>query len=121
MALLFIKNLKAKTTLGINGFEQAILSDILLDINFEVDITKIAQFDNLNKAIDYDQLAQDTIQWLSSQKTNLLETLAKNLLDFIYSRYPISKIKLSITKLKAINNSTDVTIVVEQNSNLAVS
>ncbi|NQY42846.1 MAG: dihydroneopterin aldolase [Legionellales bacterium] len=117
MAWISIKKLRAKTTLGVNKFEQAILSDIDLDLSYKLELDKITQHDDLGYTIDYANLSSNISEWLSIQKTNLLETLAANLLEYICDQYSIKSIKLSVTKIRAIDNKTDVTISLEKNLN----
>lgn len=114
MELICIDNLIAKTTLGVNKFEQAILSDVIINLAFRTDITKIAKSDNLIDTVDYDVLSTDIINWLEVQSHELLETLANSMTKYIFDHYPLDWISLSITKVKAIRNKFDVTIKIEK-------
>ncbi len=114
MNYITISNLKASTTLGVYDFEKAIKTNIVLTINYKIDIEKAAKNDDISDAIDYHSLSNDILQWLDSKKTNLLETLANNLVEYIQQNYPITWIELSITKIAAINNNCNVTIKLER-------
>ena len=112
--LIKIKQLTAKTTIGVHNLEQQILSKVILDLDIAIDTKSIAQHDNIEQTLNYHSLAYELTQWLEKQKYYLLDTLIEKTAEYLITKYAISYLKLSMSKPKIVDNTESVTICIER-------
>lgn len=115
--LIKIKQLSAKTTIGVHNFEQQILSKITLNLDLAIDTKKIAVHDNIEKTINYHSLIKDLVDWLSKQKYYLLDTLIEKTAAYLITTYSIPWLKISMSKPGIIDNTESVSICIERQKN----
>jgi len=79
--------------------EQIVGNRFLVDIWIETDMSKPAVTDNLNDAINY-QIAYKLVRKEMEKKSNLLEHIAKRILDTLFeSLEGIEKARVKISKM----------------------
>lgn len=111
---LSIQGLKLTTTIGAYDWEQHIEQVVLVDIDLWLDITKVAESDDLICALDYVQFTQFLQEAIHQQRYKLLETLTIFLYQHITLHYPqITAGKLTVHKPTALTTAKDVAISIE--------
>jgi dihydroneopterin aldolase len=79
--------------------EQIVGSKFRVDIKIKTGCTKAAETDNLDDALNY-QNVYEIIHQEMGTKSKLLENIAKRILDALYSKFSeIKKVRLKISKL----------------------
>jgi len=79
--------------------EQIVGNRFLVDLWIETDMSKPAETDNLNDAVNY-QVAYKLIRKEMEKKSNLLEHIAKRILDTLFeSLEGIEKLRVKISKM----------------------
>jgi len=79
--------------------EQIVGNRFLVDLWIETDMSKPAETDNLNDAVNY-QVAYKLIRKEMEKKSNLLEHIAKRILDTLFeSLEGIDKLRVKISKM----------------------
>ena len=79
--------------------EQIVGNRFLVDLWIETDMSKPAETDNLNDAVNY-QVAYKLIRKEMEKKSNLLEHIAKRILDTLFeSLEGIEKLRIKISKM----------------------
>ena len=79
--------------------EQIVGNRFLVDLWIETDMSKPAETDNLNDAVNY-QVAYKLIRKEMEKKSNLLEHIAKRILDTLFeSLEGIEKVRVKISKM----------------------
>ena len=79
--------------------EQIVGNRFLVDLWIETDMSKPAETDNLNDAVNY-QVAYKLIRKEMEKKSNLLEHIAKRILDALFeSLEGIEKVRVKISKM----------------------
>ena len=79
--------------------EQIVGNEFRVDIKIKTDFNMAALSDDLKEALNY-QTVFEIIQKEMEQKSNLLENIAKRILDSLYLNFPeIKKAKLKISKM----------------------
>jgi len=111
---LCLEGIKAKTTIGVHAWEQAIQQTVFIDLELAVDTKKAAKQDSLEDAIDYDKLTQSVIHYLAESHCQLIETLAERLAEFIQHHFSIAWLRLSLSKPSALSSAKNVTVVIER-------
>ena len=79
--------------------EQIVGNRFLVDLWIETDMSKPAETDNLNDAVNY-QVAYKLIRKEMEKKSNLLEHIAKRIIDTLFeSLEGIEKLRVKISKM----------------------
>ena len=105
---ILIRQLKIDTVIGIHEWEKAKTQPILLDLDLSFDCKRAAQTDHIDDALDYFAVCKEVTEFVASNHYELIETLAEQVAQLILSRFPCKKIKLSLYKPEAIDNTETV-------------
>ena len=107
-----IKNFKLKTIVGIYDWEQDFQREILINAKIHTNSTKAKISNNISDTIDYDLIINKIKQFVINNKFQLIEKMAQEIMDLIMSDQRISKCKLEIDKVGAVDclESFSVTI-----------
>ncbi len=106
--VVFVKGLKVEAVIGVFDWERAINQTILIDIALETDISKAALSDDVKDALSYKEVCDDVSAWCKEIKAQLLEHLAGELVDRLFSNYDCQKITISVAKPTAIKEADAV-------------
>lgn len=98
MDKIIISNIVAHTIIGVREHEQITPQLLAIDLSFSVDINRAAAHDSLSDTHDYSAITNAVIEFVEKTSCQLLETLAKRLLDFLKKEFQLSWLQLSITK-----------------------
>ncbi len=112
--LLKIKNLRLKTAIGVYDWEKNFDREIIINLEIETDFLSAFQSDQLEDAIDYNEIAQKVKKFIHENKFNLIEKMAHSLLAEVMSDFRIKKCKLEIDKVGAIDFVDSASITIEQ-------
>ena len=98
-----IEELRISCIIGIFPQERVQEQELILDLEFELDFSKMVQEQNIDDTVDYAELADWLEAWIQEKKFLLLETLAEQASQEVFSRYPqIQNLRLKIKKPAAI-------------------
>lgn len=114
MDIISIKQLKVSTTLGAYGWEQQIQSNLFIDLDYQVDCSKVSIKDELKETIDYDRLCQFIQSYLSKESHQLLETLGERLIQKLLVTFSLKWVRLTIYKPGAIMKAQSVSLTLER-------
>jgi dihydroneopterin aldolase len=99
MSVIQIKNMEFYAYHGHFREEQIVGNRFLVDLWIETDMSKPAATDDLNDAVNY-QIAYKLIRKEMEKKSNLLEHIAKRILDTLFeSLEGIEKLRIKISKM----------------------
>lgn len=112
--IIFINGLTIPITIGVYEWEKSIKQKIILDIEIITDISKASREDDINSTIDYKLISDEIINYLGSTSFDLVETLATNVVDLIFKQSSASRIKLKVTKPKAIAAAVSVGVCIDR-------
>ncbi len=80
--------------------EQIVGNRFLVDLQLETDMTRPAESDNLEDAVNYQVAYRLVKQEMKKQKSNLLEHIARRILDAVYQELDgISSATVTIRKM----------------------
>ena len=99
---IFIHNLQIHTAIGAYAWEQAIKQKLIFTIELGCDLSKAAQSDALQDALDYAQIASGLRDLLANQRFQLLEALAEHVAAWLLQQAAVEWVQLSIAKPGAI-------------------
>ena len=114
MDIIFIRELKVETVIGVYKWERKIKQPILIDLEMAVDIRKAAQSDDLNDTVDYKVVAARITDLIHSSECHLLEYLAEHIAEALQKEFSISWLKLRISKPDALAQAAAVGVMIER-------
>ena len=116
MDIIFLRNLKIDTVIGIYDWERRIKQTVILDLEMATDIKKAAKSDDIADTLDYKAIAKRVISFVEVSEYILVETLAERLAEIIVNEFKVPWVKLSLNKIGAIRGARDVGVIIERGS-----
>ena len=116
MDIIFLRNLKIDTVIGIYDWERRIKQTVILDLEMATDIKKAAKSDDIADTLDYKAIAQRVISFVEESEYKLVETLAERIAEIIVNEFKVPWVKLSLNKIGAIRGARDVGVIIERGS-----
>ena len=110
MAKIRITNLPLSVIIGTTPKERENRQTVHLDLSFEYDSAKPEQSDSLSDAVDYETLADKIIAKAQATRFQLIEKLARFILDIAMEDKRVLKASATISKPKAVSQADAVTI-----------
>lgn len=114
MDIVYIRDLKIDTVIGIFDWERAIRQTVSIDIEMATDIKKAAASDRIEDALDYKSVAKRIIAYVEGSDFQLVETLAERITEIILEEYPVPWLRLRLSKPGAVRGSKDVGLIIER-------
>ncbi len=114
MDKIFLNNLKIATIIGIYDWERETLQTLCFDLEIDWDICKAASSDDIKDTLDYGAVTQTIVQFVEASRYQLIETLAEDLCTLLLTKYPIPKLKLTLSKPVTLHGNNLAKIVVER-------
>lgn len=114
MDIVFIRELRIDTVIGIYDWERKIKQTVVLDLDMSSDIKKAADTDKIEDALDYKSVAKRLIQFVGESKFELVETLAERCTEIIREEFSVNWVKLTLNKKGALSGATDVGVIIER-------
>ncbi|MDD4912668.1 MAG: dihydroneopterin aldolase [Sideroxydans sp.] len=114
MDIIFIRELKVVTLIGVYEREKRVPQTLQLDIDIALPNSRAFHSDDISDALDYSQVAQHLQTILSEGHFSLLEALTEHIAQIILKDFGAPWVKVSVAKLHAIRNCKQVGICIER-------
>jgi dihydroneopterin aldolase len=114
MDIIFLRELKVTTLIGIYEREKAMPQTLQLDLDIAMPNSRACLSDDINDALDYAKVAQHIQTVLSEGHFSLLETLAEHIAQIILKDFQAPWVRVSVAKLQAIRQCNMVGISIER-------
>jgi len=114
MDIVFIRDLRIDTIIGIYDWERDVRQTVSLDIEMAHDIRKAAETDNIEYALDYKKVSKRLIQFISGSTFMLVETMAEQVAQLILDEFGVPWLRLRVNKLGALRGAASVGIQIER-------
>lgn len=114
MDIVFIRELRVETTVGIYDWERRIRQTVSLDLDLGTDAARAAAQDRIEDALDYKAVAKRVVQFVAAQQCRLVETLAEQVAQLILAEFAVPWVKVTLHKPGAVNGSKSVGVVIER-------
>ncbi|MCG8672598.1 MAG: dihydroneopterin aldolase [Pseudomonadales bacterium] len=114
MDIVYIRDLKIQTVIGIFDWERSIKQTVSIDLEMASDIRKAAATDHIDDALDYKAIAKRVITYVEGNKFQLVETLAEKLAELIRQEFSVPWLRLRLSKPGAVRGSQDVGVIIER-------
>ena len=116
MDLVYIKNLRIETIIGIYDWERQVKQVVSMDLEMAADIKMAAQTDNIRYALNYKSISKRIIKFVQEQKFKLIESMAEEVAQIVLIEFSVPWVRLRISKPGALRGSEDVGIIIERGS-----
>ena len=114
MDIIFLRNLKVETVIGIFDWERKIKQALYFDLEMATDIRHAASTDNIEDTLDYKALSIAVTDFVEQSEYQLVETLAEKVAELILRDFNVPWLRLSLNKKGAIRHADDVGIIIER-------
>ncbi len=114
MDIIYLKDLRIDTIIGIYDWERRARQTVILDIEMGTDIKKAAQNDDINDTLNYKAVAKRIITFVEKSEYQLVETLAEHIADILLTEFKVPWLRLRVNKQGAVRGVRDVGVVIER-------
>lgn len=115
---IFIEGLKIDAIIGIHPWEKTKPQPLIFDLKLTSEIKTSSKSKDLNDTTDYKQVADDIENWVTNNPTELLETLAEDLVELVFAKHQkVARIELKINKPRAIEQAVATGIWIQRQRN----
>lgn len=114
MDIVFIRDLKIDTVIGIYDWEKRIRQTVSLNIDMGVDISQAARSDNIDDAVSYKTVAKKVTEFVSETRHELVESLAEQIVKLIQEEFSVPWVRLELHKPGAVRGARSVGVIIER-------
>lgn len=114
MDIVYIRDLKIETVIGIFEWERRIRQTVSIDLEMAADIRRAADSDHIDDALDYKAVAKRLIAFVGGSDFQLVETLAEKVAGIVLTEFQVPWLRLRLSKPGAVRGSQDVGVIIER-------
>jgi dihydroneopterin aldolase len=114
MDIIFLREMKVDTVIGIWDWERKIRQTVVIDLEMAVDIRKAAASDHVDDTLNYKLVAKRLQQFISDSEFQLVETLAENIAAIVNDEFGVPWVRVRVNKPGAIRGARDVGVLIER-------
>lgn len=114
MDIVYIRDLRIETIIGIFDWEREVKQIVSLDLEMAHDIQKAAATDDIQYALDYKSVAKRLISFIETSEFLLVERMAEEVAGIVLNEFSVPWLKLRVSKPGALRGSQDVGIIIER-------
>ena len=112
--LVFIEDLRIQTVIGIFDWEREITQTVSLDLRMAFDISRAGKSDDIVDTLDYKSVSKRLIQFVEGSDFQLVEALAEHCARIVLDEFPVSWLRLKLSKPGAVRGSSAVGVIIER-------
>ncbi len=114
MDIVFLRDLRIETVIGIYDWERHTRQTVILDLEMGTDVAKAAASDDIEDALNYKAVAKRLIAFVEESEFMLVETLAERCAQIIREEFGVPWVRLSLNKVGAVSGARDVGVIIER-------
>jgi 7,8-dihydroneopterin aldolase/epimerase/oxygenase len=114
MDIVFIRDLRIDTIIGIYDWEREVKQTVSIDLEMASDIRQAAATDDIQYALNYKAVSKRLIAYVENRNALLVETLAEELANMIREEFKVPWLRLRLSKPGAIRGARDVGLIIER-------
>jgi len=114
MDIVFIEDLRIQTVIGIFDWEREITQTVSLDLQMAFDISRAAKSDEIVDTLDYKSVSKRLIQFVEESEFQLVEALAEHCASIVLEEFPVTWVRLKLSKPGAVRGSSAVGVIIER-------
>lgn len=106
-----IKNLEAKTILGVYDNERRAPRTVIINVSIDYDHNLAAASDRMEDALDYEVIEETIVTSLKEQQFRLLEALAEHIANVVMGFVQIREVTVEVDKPGALKHAQSVSVM----------
>lgn len=114
MDIVFLRDLRVKTVIGIFDWERRTRQTVSFDLEMSADVARAAASDHIDDTLNYKAVAKRLIEFVSESEFQLVETLAERCAEIIRNEFGVRWVRLTLNKKGAVRDATDVGVIIER-------
>lgn len=114
MDIIFIRDLRIETVIGIYEWEREIKQPVRIDLELGADIGKAARTDTIDTTVDYKAVSKRLVGFVGESQFFLLETLGERIAQLLLTEFGVPWLRLTLSKPGALRDAANVGIVIER-------
>lgn len=114
MDIVYIRDLKVDTVIGIFDWERRIRQTVSLDLEMAADIRRAAATDSIDDTLNYKAVGKRLIAFIQASEFQLVETLAEKVAAIVLEEFNVRWLRLQLSKPGALRGSRDVGVIIER-------
>lgn len=114
MDRVFIRDLLLRAIVGINDDERVKKQDVVINIELEADCRAAAASDAIEDAINYRDIAKETIDLVESSSFFLVEKLADEIARVCLADRRVMRVRVTVEKPTAVRFAKSVGVSIER-------
>lgn len=114
MDIIFLRDLRIETVIGIFEWERRIRQTISFDLEMATDIRKAAASDSIEDTLNYKAVAKRLIEYVGNSDFQLVETLAERVAGIVMNEFGVPWLRLTVNKTGAVRGARDVGVIIER-------
>ena len=118
MDILFVRDLKVDTRIGIYEWERQIKQTVLIDLDIAANAGAAARTDKVENTINYQTICQRLVAHTSASEVELVETLAEQIAGIVRSEFGAVWVQVAVHKPAAVRGTRDVGVRIERGDRL---
>ena len=114
MDIVYIRDLRIETIIGIYDWEREVKQTISLDLEMAHNISKAAESDDIQYALNYKSIAKRLIKFVEQSEFLLVERMAEEIASIVRDEFSVPWLTLRVSKPGALRGTQDVGIIIER-------
>ncbi|HEX6986346.1 MAG TPA: dihydroneopterin aldolase [Planctomycetaceae bacterium] len=114
MDRVFIRDLLLRAIIGINDEERVKKQDVLVNIELEADCRPAAASDAIEDAVNYRDIAKQTIDLVENSRFFLVEKLAEEIARVCLADGRVQRVRVTVEKPTAVRFAKSVGVSIER-------
>ena len=111
---IIISDLKLSISIGLHDFEKIKKQEVKFNISIDISPSLFPVEKKLNSIVNYETIVKIITKLTKNKHYELLETLAENIFDELFTNINILKITLKLEKTQIIKNTSSVGIEISK-------
>ncbi len=116
MDIVYIRDLRIDTIIGIYDWEREVRQTVSLDLEMASDISVAAASDSIQDALNYKAVAKRLISFIEGSEFQLIEAMAEQVAAIVRDEFHVPWLRLRISKPGAVRGAKDVGVLIERGS-----
>lgn len=114
MDIVYIRDLRIETIIGIYDWERQVKQTVSLDLEMATDIRRAAETDDIQFALNYKAVSKRVIAHVESRQALLVESLAEEVASLVLREFDVRWLRLRLGKPGALRGARDVGLIIER-------
>ena len=114
MDIIFIRDLRIDTVIGIYDWERSIKQTVHIDLELATDIARAAASDRIEDTLNYKAVAKRVIVFVEESSFQLVETLAERIVALVREEFSVAWVRLTLNKGGAVRGEQGVGVIIER-------